>query len=111
MKMKPKNMGTAFIAGLFILGGMDTLIAQEADTNATTVAYWKLSGASSIPENPVTGVGIPDLATNAGQGTLANASIVPASVQNLWFEGSLASAPTFVSDVPPTSMFNANNYF
>ena len=108
MKIKKIKLAALFASLILSVVGAN---AQEVDTNATTVAYWKLSALSTIPENTVSGVGIPDLATNVGQGTLANTNIVPASVQNLWFEGPLAAGPTFTNDVPPASMFNANHYF
>lgn len=111
MKTKVKYLNATALAVALILGGAGIVQADEEDTNATTVAYWKLGALATVPENSLFGSGILDLATNVGQGTLANTSIVPASVQNLWFQGPLASNPTFSSSVPPTSMFNANNYF
>ncbi|MGA2247779.1 MAG: LamG-like jellyroll fold domain-containing protein [Verrucomicrobiota bacterium] len=108
-KIKPLKMA-AIAAGL-VLGGIGVAQALEADTNATTVAYWKFGAVDTIPLSP-SGVGILDLATNPGQGTVAGTvSGVPLSVQDLWFQGPLAADPTFSSDVPPASMFNANNYF
>jgi hypothetical protein len=111
MKTKRKNLKTAALVATLMVGGISVVQALEADTNATTVAYWKLGGVNSITLSP-SGNGILDLATNAGQGTIAGTvSGVPLSVQDLWFQGPLAANPTFSSTVPPTSMFNANNYF
>jgi hypothetical protein len=111
MKTKNKHLKTAALAATLILGGMGVVQAAEADTNAPTVAYWKLNGVNSIALSP-SGNGILDLATNTGQGTVAGTvSGVPLSVQDLWFQGPLAASPTFSSMVPPASMFNANNYF
>jgi hypothetical protein len=111
MKTKSKHLKTAALAATLILGGIGVVQALEADTNATTVAYWKLGGVNSIALSP-SGNGILDLATNPGQGTIAGTiSGVPLSVQDLWLQGPLAASPTFASTVPPASMFNANNYF
>jgi hypothetical protein len=110
MKTKIKHLKTAALAAV-LLGGMGLVQAQEADTNATTVAYWKMSGANSIALSP-SGNGISDLATNTGQGiTPPGTGLAPATVQDLWFQGPMASAPTFTSSTPPSSMFNANGYF
>src|SRR5271165_7306245 len=109
--MKMKTIKLVILSTAFILsaGGV---IAQEADTNATTIAYWKLSTAyTNVPLSPG-GSGSLDLATNAGQGiTPPGTGLAPATVQDLWFQGNLATAPTFTSQVPPAAMFNANNYF
>ncbi len=111
MKTKSKHLKTAALAATLILGGIGVVQASEADTNATTVAYWKLGGVDGIALSP-SGNGILDLATNTGQGTIAGTvSGVPLSVQDLWFQGPLAASPTFAGTVPPSSMFNANNYF
>jgi hypothetical protein len=110
MKTKTQLKTAAMIAGL-ALATMGVLQAQEADTNATTVAYWKLNAASAISENPITGVGIPDLATNVGQGTLGDAGVAPVSVDNLWALGPMAGSMTFSAIVPPGSLFNGSGYF
>ena len=102
---------TPAIAAALILSGVGTVRAQEADTNATTVAYWKFGGTAAVPENAATGVGILDLATNAGQGVLTGTAPVAASVENLWVLGPMAASPTFSNVVPPASLFNPNNYF
>jgi hypothetical protein len=112
MKTKIRPIKTSALAAALILGGMGVAQALEADTNATTVAYWKFGGTASVPLNSPSGVGILDLATNTGQGTVAGTVAgVPVSVQDLWYQGPLASNPTFVGTVPPASMFNPNNYF
>ncbi|MDR3377230.1 MAG: LamG domain-containing protein [Verrucomicrobiae bacterium] len=111
MKTKNKPLMTVAIAAGLIIGGIGVAQAVESDTNATTVAYWKFSGVESIPLSP-SGNGILDLATNAGQGiTPPGTGLAPATVQDLWFQGPLASSPTITSTVPPSSMFNANDYF
>ena len=111
MKTRIRAAKLAALSAALILGGMGAVQAQEADTNATTVAYWKLGAAASVSLSPG-GKGILDLATNVGQGTVAGTiSGVPLSVQDLWFQGPLSASPTFVATVPPASMFNANNYF
>jgi hypothetical protein len=86
------------------------LLAAPSSAQARVQGYWKLSGLSSLAENPVSGTGFLDLATNAGQGTLTNPSFpaIPASVDNLWVLGDLASSMTFVGTVPPAGMFNTN---
>jgi Concanavalin A-like lectin/glucanases superfamily len=111
MKTKIHTLKSIALTAALVLNLGGIAIAQEEDTNATTVAYWKFSGATSIAENPVTGVGIPDLATNIGQGVLIGSGAVPASVDNLWILGPISSSPTFSSTVPPASLFNADNYF
>ena len=111
MKLKIKNSQAALLCAALLISGSWVASALEADTNATTVAYWKLGAMNSIALSP-SGNGILDLATNTGQGTIAGtAPGVPLSIQDLWFQGPLASNPTFTSVVPPSSMFNANNYF
>jgi hypothetical protein len=111
MKIKLKEIKVAAMAAAFILGGMAVVQADEEDTNATTIAYWKLSPVDSIALSP-SGSGFLDLATNAGQGiTPPGTGLAPATVQDLWFQGPLAAAPTISADAPPASMFNSNNYF
>jgi len=110
MKAHLNNLKTGAIIVACLLGAAAGALAQEADTNATTVAYWKLGGATPIAENG-DALGVLDLATNVGQGVVSNSGLVPPSVQNLWFQGPMAASPTFSSAAPPASMFNANNYF
>jgi hypothetical protein len=113
--MKRKTIKLLVLSAALIMGATRVALAQaasgEEDTNLTTVAYWKFNGLSPIPENPVTGVGFLDLATNVGQGTVPGSGVVPPSVQNLWMLGPISGNPTFSSAVPPTGMFNPNNYF
>jgi hypothetical protein len=111
MKINIKKINTALLSAALLLCGMAAALAQEADTNATTVAYWKFNAANNIALSPG-GTGFLDLATNAGQGiTPPGTGLAPATVQDLWFQGPMASSPTFSNAVPPTSMFNPNNYF
>jgi hypothetical protein len=111
MKANIRMRKTAAMGAALFLGVTGVALAQEADTNSTTVAYWKLGAVASVPLSP-SGNGILDLATNAGQGTIpGTVSGVPVSVQDLWFQGPISSSPTFVADVPPSAMFNGNNYF
>ena len=111
MKTKVKTKRIAAIIAALTVASMGTCWAQEADTNATTVAYWKFGGAADIALSP-TGVGISDLATNAGQGIAEpGTGAAPAAVQDLWFEGVLASELDFTNIVPPASMFNGGGYF
>lgn len=88
-----------------------SVFASEEDTNATTIAYWKLNAVDSIALSP-SGYGILDLATNAGQGIpLPGTGLAPATVQDLWFQGPISSSPTFTTSTPPSSMFNSSGYF
>ena len=104
------NIKLAVLSVALVLSAMGA-IAQEADTNATTIAYWKLNGANNIALSPG-GTGFLDLATNTGQGiTPPGTGLAPATVQDLWFQGPMSASPTFSSAVPPASLFNANNYF
>jgi len=109
--MKMKNIKLAVLSAALILSA-GAAIAQEADTNATTVAYWKLNGTAPIALSP-SGIGMLDLATNVGQGVIpGTVPGVLVSEQDLWVQGPLAAnPPTFSTSVPPASMFNANNYF
>jgi hypothetical protein len=101
------------VAGAMIaltLGGGEALFAQaDTDTNSTTISYWQMNGLATLNENPITGVGILDLATNTGQGVLngsASSSGVAAPVDNLWVSGqTLPGDMVFIGSVPPTSMF------
>lgn len=111
MKPKIKIYKNAALAAALVLGGMGTAQAQEADTNSTTIAYWKFGGSASVPLSP-SGIGVLDLATNAGQGIpLPGTGLAPASVQDIWFQGPFAASPTFTAQVPPASMLNASGYF
>ncbi len=111
MKANVRIKQTAALAAALCAGAAGVACAQEADTNATTVAYWQLGAAATVPLSP-SGSGILDLATNVGQGTIpGTVSGVPVSVQDLWFQGPVGGAQTYVTDVPPASMFNGNNYF
>jgi hypothetical protein len=108
--MKIKNIKLAVLSAALVLSAGGA-IALEADTNATTIAYWKLPAANSIALSP-SGNGILDLATNTGQGiTPPGTGLAPATVQDLWFQGPMAAAPTFSSSAPPSSMFNTSGYF
>ena len=111
MKAHVRIKQTAALAAALCTGAAGVALAQEADTNATTVAYWKLGALNTIDLSP-SGNGILDLATNVGQGTIpGTVPGVPVSVQDLWFQGPVAGGPTFTTDVPPATMFNGNNYF
>ncbi len=111
MKTKIKPLKIAAISAGLILSGTGIVQALEADTNATTVAYWKFGAVNSIALSP-SGNGILDLATNTGQGiTPPGTGLAPATVQDLWYQGPMAGSLTFSSAAPPSSMFNANNYF
>ena len=70
MNMKIKPLKMAALAAGVIIGGIGVAQALEADTNATTVAYWKFGAVESIPLSP-SGAGILDLATNTGQGAVS----------------------------------------
>jgi len=108
--MKMKNIKLAVLSAALVLSAGGA-IALEADTNATTIAYWKLNAANTIALSPG-GTGILDLATNTGQGiTPPGTGLAPATVQDLWFQGAMAAAPTFTSSAPPSSMFNTSGYF
>ena len=102
MKTKIKHLNTVALAAALVLVGVE--LAPAADTNATTVAYWQMGGAVT-DANAAQGYSIPDLGTNVGQGTLTG--VLP----NLWVEGPNCANATFASDVPPSSLFNANHYF
>jgi hypothetical protein len=104
MNTRIRGMNITAMAAALILCGTGGLQSHAADTNATTVAYWQLDGAVADPNSP-SGFSIPDLGTNAGQGTLSGA------VPNLWILGPINGNPTFSSEVPPSSLFNADNYF
>ncbi len=111
MKSNVRIKQTAALAAVLCASAAGVAFAQESDTNATTVAYWKLGAAATVPLSP-SGNGILDLATNAGQGTIpGTVSGVPVSVQDLWFQGPVGNSQTYVTDVPPASLFNGNNYF
>jgi len=111
MKANVRIKQTAALAAALFAGAAGVAFAQESDTNATTVAYWKLGAAATVPLSP-SGSGILDLATNAGQGTIpGTVSGVPLSVQDLWFQGPVGGGQTYVTDVPPAGMFNGDNYF
>jgi hypothetical protein len=110
MNINQQNLKMAVFSAALILGVMQVALAQEEDTNATTIAYWKFNGLSTnIPyASGLTTNGIPDLATNVGQGTLTGAATdVPASVDDLYVSGQLATDMAFVADAPPASMFNS----
>jgi hypothetical protein len=112
MKAKCRTTKLAAAAAALLLGAIGYAQASEQDTNITTVAYWKLAITNSNPLNLNYGAGIPDLATNVGQGAIPGTnSAVPASVQDLWILGPIAGNTTLPSDVPPPAMFNPNNYF
>lgn len=75
----------AVLAVALIMGAVRVTVAQEEDTNATTVAYWKLGITNANPYNVTYTYGVPDLATNVGQGIHQGTnSAIPASVQDLW---------------------------
>jgi len=103
MKAKCKSTKLAAVSTALLLGVLGYAQANEQDTSPTTTAYWKFGGTSTVPES-ISGVGILDLATNVGQGTLTGSAAIPASVDNLTAIGAFV---TFPSDVPPSSMFNA----
>jgi hypothetical protein len=104
-------MTAAFAVGL-VLGGIGVAQALEEDTNLTTVAYWKLAITNANPYNVAYTIGVPDLATNVGQGIHQGTnSAIPASVQDLWALGPMAGTMTFPADVPPAVMFNTINYY
>jgi hypothetical protein len=112
MKAKCRTTKLAAVAAALLLGAIGYAQANEQDTNITTVAYWKLAITNSNPLNLSYGVGVPDLATNVGQGTIPGTNnAVPPSVQDLWILGPMAGNTTYPSDVPPAAMFNPNNYF
>jgi hypothetical protein len=92
------------MAAALILGGIGGHQANAADTNATTVAYWQLD-TTIADTNSSSGVSIPDLATNVGQGTLTGA------LPNLWVLGAISGSPTFSSALPPALLFNSNSNF
>src|SRR5579884_3535710 len=110
MNINKQNLKMAVLSAALILSTMQVALAQEEDTNATTIAYWKFNGLSTnIPyASGLTTNGIPDLATNLGQGTLTGAATgVPASVDDLYVSGQLGTDMVFVADAPPASMFNS----
>ena len=109
--MKRKTIKLIVLAAALIGAAIPVAWANEQDTNLTTVAYWKFNTLSPIPENPVTGVGFLDLATNVGQGTVLGSGVVPPSVQNLWVLGPISGNPTFSAILPPSAIFSANDDF
>ncbi|HXA45767.1 MAG TPA: LamG-like jellyroll fold domain-containing protein [Candidatus Angelobacter sp.] len=112
MKAKCRTTKLAAVAAALLLGAIGYAQADEEDTNITTVAYWKLAITNSNPLNLNYGFGVPDLATNAGQGIYPGTnSAVPASVQDLWILGPMAGSTTYPNDVPPAAMFNTINYY
>ncbi len=111
MKTQCSLTKMAALAAALIMGALGHAQANEEDTNLTTIAYWKLATANSIALSP-SGLGILDLATNTGQGiTPPGTGNAPATVQDLWYQGPMASSLTFDNSAPPTSMFNPNNYW
>src|SRR5665213_2182450 len=105
-RMKIKHLMTTAIAVL-ILGRMGVAQAQEADTNLTTIAYWKMNQLSTniIYSGGLT-IGIPDLATNVGQGTQTGSAPVAAAEDDLFVWGDIQGNFQITNDVPPLSMFN-----
>jgi hypothetical protein len=89
------------------------LLAAPGSAQARVMGHWKFGGTVANAENFLTSIGIADLATNPGQGTLTNASFpsVPASEDPLWVLGNLAASMTFVGAVPPVAIFNTNYPF
>ncbi|MFZ0828433.1 MAG: LamG-like jellyroll fold domain-containing protein [Verrucomicrobiia bacterium] len=106
MKIKTTKTKAAILSAALVLGAIGIAFADEQDPSTNTVAYWKFSGTSAVVES-LSGVGILDLATNVGQGTLngsaSNYNVLP-SVDNLIAIGPVV---TFPNDVPPAGMFHA----
>lgn len=100
-------MGALLIAGLVVLNEAGSLRAQEADTNITTVAYWKMNQLSAnIPSSTGLTNGIPDLATNPGQGVLTGSAPASAAEDDLYVDGQIQTNFQIVPDAPPASLFN-----
>jgi hypothetical protein len=104
MKTKLRYTKAAVISVALVFTSIGIVRAQVADTNATSVAYWKLQGEITDNNAPQS-YSVPDLATNVGQGTLTG------MLPNLWVLGPIAGAMTFSGDVPPTSLLNSSGYF
>lgn len=106
--MKINRMKTMMLSAAFVLSAIGVALAQEADTNLTTIAYWKMNQwSTNIPNGTGLTHGIPDVATNVGQGVLTgNATAAPASEDDLYVWGQMETDIQFVNDVPPASMFN-----
>src|SRR5690242_1667157 len=106
MKMKTQLKTAAVIAGLALVT-MGVLQAQEADTNITTIAYWKFNKwSTNIPVGTGLTHGIADLATNTGQGVLTGGATAPASEEDLYVWGAMENNFQIVGSAPPASMFN-----
>src|SRR5271166_330032 len=99
MKIKTIKSNAAILSAALLLGAIGMAFADEEDPSTNTVAYWKFGGTSPVVESP-SGIGILDLATNVGQGTLngsaSNYMVLP-SVDNLLAVGPIV---TFPNDVP-----------
>ena len=107
MKNQIKKSGIAILAIAALSGWTGVARAQEADTNATTIAYWKMNQwSTNIPVGTDLTHGIADLATNAGQGILTGGAAAPASVEDLYVWGAMENNFQIVADAPPASMFN-----
>jgi hypothetical protein len=109
MKIKMKIIKTAMLSVAFVLTGISVVLAQEADTNLTTIAYWQFNNENTTPPELSGEPAILDLATNVGQGVLNGSASnynVSASVDNLVVEGPLGGNMVFSNVVPPSSMFN-----
>jgi len=106
--MKTNSIKTALLSAAFALSAIGVgYAAVEADTNLTTIAYWKMDQwSTNIPLNAGLSHGIADSATNAGQGTLTGLATAPASEEDLYVWGTMETDFQIVGDVPPASMFN-----
>jgi hypothetical protein len=107
MKIQSKTLGIAVLAIAALSGTTGIVRAQEADTNLTTIAYWKMNLLSTnIPFAGGPTVGIPDLATNVGQGVLAGNAPASASEDDLYVWGAIQGTFNITNDAPPASLFN-----
>jgi hypothetical protein len=107
MKAQSKTTATAVMAAVLFIGAAGVARAQ-ADTNATTIAYWKFNQwSTNIPFGTGLTHGILDLATNTGQGVLTGGAVAaPASEDDLYVWGAMETDFQFAGQAPPGSMFN-----
>jgi hypothetical protein len=102
-----KTIRIAAAVASVLLSGAVSLCAQSADTNLTTIAYWKFDQwSTNIPNGTGLTHGIADLATNTGQGVLTGNATAPASEEDLYVWGQMETDFQIVTDAPPASMFN-----
>ena len=105
--MRMKTIKTILAAAVIAVGVGAVATAQEADTNLTTIAYWKFDQwSTNIPNGTGLTHGIADSATNTGQGVLTGSATAPASEEDLYVWGAMENNFQIVGSTPPASMFN-----